>query len=453
MSSALEVAEAALRAASGDEAEAVVLTERSGLARFAGREVHQPTLVDNVVVSLRTVRDGSVGVATTNRVEEDGLRDLARRSGEAAEAAGGDPDFPGLAGPVEPPAVTGYDEETAALGAGEQARLAGAALDAASTGAYGFFTSAVTEIAIASSTGIAAAQRMTDATVLVIAAADGESGYAEASSWRASDLEPAAVAREAAETAARTRGARELEPARRRAVLEPYALASLIEYFAFDSLGALGLLEERSYFCGRIGAQCFDPKVTIVDDALDPAGFPKAFDFEGVPKRRVPLVEQGVARGFVWDRETAARAGGDATSTGNAPPATLRSIGPFATALAVEPGDAASTDDLVAAVDDGIYVTRLHYLGIVDPREGVITGMTRDGTFRIRGGRIAEPRVNLRFTVAVPQLLADVPSLGTERKLVNASDFYGERYPYGVLVPAIATAAFNVTGVGSTPGL
>ena len=79
--------------------------------------------------------------------------------------------------------------------------------------------------------------------------------------------------------------------------------------------------------------------------------------------------------------------------------------------------------------------------------------MTRDGTFRIRDGKIAEPLVNLRFTVSVPQMLEDVPGLGREQQLVNSSDFYGERYPVGVLVPAIATARFNITGVGSEPGL
>jgi predicted Zn-dependent protease len=98
-------------------------------------------------------------------------------------------------------------------------------------------------------------------------------------------------------------------------------------------------------------------------------------------------------------------------------------------------------------------VTRLHYLGVVDPRNGVITGMTRDGTFRIRGGKIAEPIVNLRFTIAVPELLQEVHGLTREVTLVNASDFYGERYPYGSLVPALATASFNVSGTGSTPGI
>jgi predicted Zn-dependent protease len=116
-------------------------------------------------------------------------------------------------------------------------------------------------------------------------------------------------------------------------------------------------------------------------------------------------------------------------------------------------GDAESAEELAELVGDGIYVTRLHYLGIVDPREGVITGMTRDGTFRIRDGKIAEPLVNLRFTVSVPRVLEDVPGLTREPKLCNISDFYGERYPAGVLVPGIATAYFNITGVGSEPGV
>jgi predicted Zn-dependent protease len=79
--------------------------------------------------------------------------------------------------------------------------------------------------------------------------------------------------------------------------------------------------------------------------------------------------------------------------------------------------------------------------------------MTRDGTFRIRDGRAAEPLPNLRFTVAVPEVLADVPALGRDLALVNRSDFYGERTPRAALVPALATARFNVTGIGGGPGL
>ena len=123
------------------------------------------------------------------------------------------------------------------------------------------------------------------------------------------------------------------------------------------------------------------------------------------------------------------------------------------TNLALAPGEAESTDELAELVGDGIHVTRLHDLSVVNPRDGVITGMTRDGTFRIRGGKVAEPLGNLRFTIAVPDVLRDVLGLTRETTLVNQSDFYDERWAYGNRVPALATADFNVTGVGGGPGL
>jgi PmbA protein len=449
-----EVAAQAVRAAEGDQADVLVLSERSGLARFASSEVHQPTLIENCVVTLRVVRDGKIGTASTNRLDDEGLRSLAARAGEASESAVAEEDWPGLPDPEPVPRVEGFDEAVAAIGPEEQARHARAAIDAGSSvELFGFFTSGVSEMAVASTTGLEAEQRMTDATTLVVAADDRASGYATHTTWSATGIDPAAVGREASEKAARTRDAKTIEPAPYRAVLEPYALADLVSYFSYDGFGANGLLEGRSYLTGRLGEKIMDEKVSIYDDALDPRGLPKGFDFEGVPKQRVPLIENGVAKGVVWDRTSAARAGEGHATTGHAPPHVYRQYGPLAFALSVAGGDVGSLDELCELVGDGIYVTRLHYLGVVDPREGVITGMTRDGTFRIRDGKVAEPLVNLRFTVSVPQMLEDVPGLSRETTLVNTNDFYGERYPIGALVPAIATARFNITGVGSEPGL
>jgi PmbA protein len=452
MSESLELAERALALADGDAAEAVVRSERSGFARYAAGEVHQPTLIDDTVVQLRVIRDGRSGSASTNRIDDEGLADLAGRAAGAAASADPDPKLAPLAPPAGLPEVEGYDEATAALGADDQARIAEAAIAASdSFGLYGFFTSGVCEVAIASTTGVRAHERMTDATCLALAAAEGASGYAERTAWRAGEIDPGAVAREAVAKAERTRGAVDAPPARYRAVLEPYAIAELLYYSAFDMFNGQALLEERSWFAGRIGEHAFDPKVTLVDDALDPRGLPRAFDFEGTPKQRVVLVEEGVIRDTVWDRDTAARAGRD--STGHALPLAARAEGAVATAVIMSPGEAESTEELAELVGDGLYITRLHYLGVVNSREGVITGMTKDGTFRIRDGKVAEPLVNLRFTVAMPELLADVPGLTRETLLVSESDFYDERWAYGYRVPAIATACFNVTGSGSGPGL
>ena len=453
MSEALELADRAVRAAEGDEAQAIVRRERSGLARYAASEVHQPTLVENEVVELQVVRDGRLGIAIANRPGEDGLRELAARAAEAAGSAPADPDFPGLVTETEPAQVEAYDEETASLEAADQAALAATAIDASDLDLYGFVTSAETELALASTNGLSLSQAMTDAAVLALAAVEGASGYAERSAWRIGDVDPAAAAREAVAKAERTRGAIELERGSYAAVLEPYAFAELLLYFAYDAFGALGLLEERSFAAGKLGEKVFDERFSLADDALDPRGFPKAFDFEGCPKRRVELVRDGVLESVVWDRRTAAVAGGGQETTGHAPPSTLRHWGPLTYALSVAGGEAESTEELAELVGDGIYVTRLHYLSIVNPREGVITGMTRDGTFRIRGGKIADPLVNLRFTVSVPELLTELHGLTREPVLVNEESYYDERYPNGVLTPAVATARFDITGVGSTPGV
>jgi PmbA protein len=428
-------------------AEAVVQRERSGLARFAASEVHQPTLVESTVVHLRIADGGKVGSAETTRVDDDALRELVRR---ACDAAAPERDFAGFATPAHLPDVDGWDEQTAQLAAEEQAQLAASAFDAALP-VYGFFTSGVTDLAVATAAGFAAEQRLTDATVRVLAATEGASGWAEQTSWRVAEVDPAATAREAAEKAERTQGAREPEPQRFRAVLEPYAVAELLQWFAYDAWNGLAFLEERSFFAGRLGERVFGANVSIADDRTSVASLPRAFDFEGTPTGRLPLVEDGVARGMPFDRRTGARAGHD--STGHAGPPAERAWGPYPSALELAPGDAESVDELVKLVGDGIYVTRVHYLGIVQPREGVLTGMTRDGTFRIRDGKVAEPLVNLRFTVAIPDLLADVPGLTRETTLVGQSDFYDDRFAMGARVPALATASFNVTGTGSGPGL
>src|SRR5262249_58847408 len=92
--------------------------------RFAGSEVHQPTLIENISVFLRVIRGNRVGAAAANRVDDEGLQDLARRAGEAADAAPEDPDLPAVAGASPLPSGDGYDEETASLGPAHPAPLA-----------------------------------------------------------------------------------------------------------------------------------------------------------------------------------------------------------------------------------------------------------------------------------------------------------------------------------------
>ena len=189
---------------------------------------------------------------------------------------------------------------------------------------------------------------------------------------------------------------------------------------------------------GKIGQQIVDPRISIWDDGLDPAGIPLPFDFEGVPKQRVDLIEEGVARGVVYDSYRAGKEEGKA-STGHALPAP-NTMGPFPLNTFFGPGDA-TLEEMIASTERGIYVTRFHYTRPVEPTKVVITGMTRDGTFLIENGEIAYPVKNLRFTQSYLEALNHVEMIGREpRLLLGLGDIARDS------VPALKLGKFTFTG-------
>ena len=172
-----------------------------------------------------------------------------------------------------------------------------------------------------------------------------------------------------------------------------------------------------------------------------------------MPKRQVSLVEDGVLKSVVWDRETAARADDGVESTGHAPPDAWKYLGPQPFALSMD----GWRGGLVRRAGRARGRRRLRHASPLPEHRPAPRGHPhRDDEgrhVRIRDGKVAEPLVNLRFTVALPDVLADVPGLTREPLLVNQNELYDDRYPFAARVPGIATAKFNITGTGSGPGL
>src|SRR5205814_3241305 len=105
----------------------------------------------------------------------------------------------------------------------------------------------------------------------------------------------------------------------------------------------------------------------------------------------------------------------------------------------LQPGHA-SIEDMIAATDRGLLVTRFHYANIVHPKDAVITGMTRDGTFLIENGELKHPVKNLRFTQSIIEALKATSLVGAEAELVSEFFFAGSR------VPALKVDRFHFTG-------
>ncbi|HTS14982.1 MAG TPA: metallopeptidase TldD-related protein, partial [Candidatus Sulfotelmatobacter sp.] len=224
-----------------------------------------------------------------------------------------------------------------------------------------------------------------------------------------------------------------LPPGEYPVVLEPYAVVDLLDMLGYLGFSALAVQEGRSFF--EAGKVIGSPLVTIIDDAEDSAGAPVSFDYEGVPKRRVPLVEAGVCREAVFDAQTAARAHRESTGHGLPAP---NPYGPFPLNMIMSAGDA-SRDELIGGLERGLLVTRFHYTNPVHPKLAIVTGMTRDGTFLVEQGRIVGPVRNLRFTQSYLEALAGVEAVGRERRLLRG--FLGAS-----LVPAVRIRAFGFTG-------
>ena len=84
-------------------------------------------------------------------------------------------------------------------------------------------------------------------------------------------------------------------------------------------------------------------------------------------------------------------------------------------------GDVAH-EDLIGGLDRGLLVTRFHYTNPVHPKLAIVTGMTRDGTFLVEGGRIVGPVRNLRYTQSYLEALAGVVAVGRERRTLRGCE-------------------------------
>lgn len=420
------------------EAEALVMAGNAALTRFANSQIHQNVAETNVGVNLRVVLGKRVGVASSGRTDEEGLRRLAANAVAIARVVEELPDWGGLPSPTPiedvPAAYAPATADASPELRAEGVRAVIAAADAAGVSAYGSFSTGCETMAVANSKGIRAAGTRTVAQLLTVSMGpDGGTGYAEQAAVDATTIDAAAIGRESADKARATANAVSIDAGDYPVVLEEYAVVDLLDMLGYLGFSALAVQEGRSFV--ELGKRIGSDLVTIVDDGHDPAGLPMGFDYEGVAKQRVPLVEAGVCHGIVYDAQTASRDG--VASTGHGLPAP-NPYGPFPLNQAMVAGTS-SRDELIASLDRGLLVTRFHYTNPVHPKLAIVTGMTRDGTFLVEDGRIVSPVRNLRYTQSYLDALAGTVAISRERKTLKG--FLG-----GVVVPAVRIESWAFTG-------
>lgn len=437
-----DVLDRALAAAGTDEADAVFLESDRNITRFANSSVHQNMSEKSAELTLRVIDNGAMGVAATTVFDDDEIARTAELAREAARHAHAMPRFTGLYRANEPaPQLRTFSDETARITPSDKARALRRMFDSGARSGIGFagaYTTAILDVACANTHGVRRSCRVTTSDATVIALAEKASGYATRCSRGPLDIQ--GLGQSAIEKALDRHGRFEdIEPGEYDVILEPPAIAEVLDWMTMITFSGQSFEDGSSFFVGNLGKRILSEQFTLTDDSLDEQFMPFPFDLEGLPRRRVTLIERGAPQTPVVDKAYADRL--SVTPTANAWHLGSPDHG-AAFHLSVAPG-AAAREEMIASTKRGIWVTRFNYVnGLLEPKSALMTGTTRDGTFLIRDGNVAARLPNLRWTQSMVEAFSNIESMTRDRQCV--STWYN---PFGgTLAPAMKIRGWKFTG-------
>jgi PmbA protein len=433
-----DCAERAARAAGAGEIEILLGASASALTRFANNAIHQNMGSEQRFLSARTVLDRRTARATTNRLDEQSIRAVVERAVEITRLQAPDPELLPLADPATAGEVDRFRTATAAATPHERAAAVAEAIgivESAGQVAAGIFSTGQSVEATLNSHGLFNYYFETQAQFSITAMGDDSSGWAKASAPDWGEVDPLGLARRASGKAAAARNPREVAPGRYSVILEPSAVGDLVGQMFFDFSGT-AVRDQRSFLTGRAGAKLFGDGIQITDDVYHPLQSGAPFDGEGVPRRRLVLVQDGVVGELPHSRQAAHRDGVQPTGHGFPLP---NEEGEAPLNIVIQ-GGTEKIEDIVAATERGVLVTRLWYIREVDPYKKIMTGMTRDGTFLVEGGRIVCGLRNLRFNESLIDLLNHVEAMSPAGRTCGEESF-------PMVAPAMRVRDFHFTEV------
>lgn len=435
MSELLDLAQMVGARASGDEAvEAYLTHNREFQVKAFDGEVETLSSAEPRGAGIRVVVEQRTGFSFTTDLSESGLDAVLDEARENAKHAAPD-DGAGLADSVgEPADIPGlFDESQLAVDPERKARFA-VDLERA-TRAHdprvraveeaGYFDS-VTEVAIATSTGVAGSYRRTDAWCYTVALlTDGDEtqiGFEFDVARGIDGLDGEAIARAAVERGARVLGASKIPSERLSVIFDPYTAGQFLGVVA-AALTAEAVQKGRSLFAGRIGEKVASDAIDLIDDGrLEGAPGSAPWDAEGVPTQRTEVISGGVLRSFLYDLRSARKEG--RASTGNAARGGFKSPpGASPTNLAIE-STGHSKEDLLRQAGRAFLVQDFH---------GVHSGANPiSGDFSVGAtGLLIENGTTLQavkeVTIAAPMLeiLSGITAVADDRRWLPFGGSFG----------------------------
>jgi predicted Zn-dependent protease len=429
-----------------DGVEAHIGGGRLELTRFAENHIHQNVAEHGYRLSVRSIIGNKTGRAETNALNEDSIKRTTEDSQEITRHMPEDPELLPLLEPQRYRDVNAYCEVTAAFGPEDRARAIKEAIqicharDCTAAGAFLIIEGSYKEwgdigtIAMMNSKGLFAYHARTIASFsITVTSKKGDNigrGWAGAVHHSVKGIDINRLTEIALDKAVSSLQTRRLKPGRYDVLLEPQAVSELMSYVA-AAFSSQDVDEGRSFLMGKVGERIAAEDLNMKDNAYHPLCQDIPFDGEGVPKKEVKLIENGIARELLYDRKGAKRHNTIPTGHGPKVPSIL---GPSPSSIVIE-GTKKGISELLRSFRKGILVTRFWYTNYVDVRKCIVTGLTRDGTFWVEDGKILYAINNFRINQNLPELLHNIIDRSTSVQVG------------GMVAPAMLVKDFNFSSV------
>jgi PmbA protein len=434
-----EILEKGLTYSEADQAELVFVGEDFSLTRFAENVIHQNMARMDHTLMARVVFGKKVGVAVTNGIEDEDIKKVIRDAEEIAKNQKEDPDFVSLPASSLALEVKSFSPKTSEYSPSERAKGIENAVrrcKSQNLSGTGAFQTETDVTCVVNSLGIRQYFQETKAQFSLTASSDDTaSGWAQGYDQDVKKIDIENIAQTAVFKAILSSNPIELPPGKYTVILEEAAVASLLLFLGFLGFGAKTFTQGRSFMAGKIGEKITGDNITIVENPYDPVMNGMPFDYEGVVKKKVPLIENGVAKGVVYNSYYANKS--KVESTGHALPPN-NTFGPYPKNMVMSPGNS-NLEEMISSTERGILITHFWYINYMNPMKTMVTGTTRDGTFLIEDGKLKSAVKNMRIGQSILEAFANVEMMTKDRKLCPQ---------YGVVmyVPAMKIKDFIFIG-------
>ena len=426
---AREIIDRLLSLSTADEMRVNLSGGRSGNTRFALNSISTSGDEDTLNIRVTAYFGKRHGTASANETDTAALEKLVRAAEELAKLSPEDREYVPELEPQEYLDINPYASATARATPATRVKAALSAIKPSTRKkleSAGFFQHNNRFSAVGNNKGLFGYYPSTNASysVTVRSASEGGSGWASDNARDINKVKYRQVSNRAVDKALKSRGAKTLEPGVYPVILEPQAVSDLIA-FAGRAMSARSADEGRSFYSktgggNKIGEQVVGNNITIMSDPAHAQLLGAPFGGDGLPARKMVWIKDGVLQNLFYTRHWAREKGVEPTG--------------FPSNIII-PGGKGSLNQLIRGTDRAVLITRLWYIRYVDPQTILVTGLTRDGTFWVEGGKIRHAVKNFRFNESPIALLNKVTGMSKPTRVGSS------------LLPAIRASAFTFSSL------